>query len=149
MSPIIASTKVLEAFFFILCRSSVTEALFFSRQQGEFIHHDLFEKLIEFVLIHSKGTVRAQRGVELISLPLDDVEIEWFEHFLKDGKGKTLSGARDTIIMRELAKGEVAFLRDGKKVAGHKVAGVNWATLRENLTPGFGVDNESHDAIMS
>ena len=133
--PSIASSKVLEAFFFILCRSSITEAFFFLREQGESIHHDLFEKLIDFVLVHSSGGIRAKRGIELISLPLDDAENDCFEKYLKEGKGRTLPGASDTIIMRELAKGDSNFLlQSGKKVAGRKVAGVNWATLQESLS---------------
>lgn len=132
ISPSIASRKVLEAFFFILCRSSITEAFFFSRDHGEFIHRDLFEKLIDFVLVHSSGTIRAERGVELISLPLDEAEKAWFEDYLQDGKGRTLFGSGDTIIMRRLATGDSTFLlENGKKMAERKVAGVNWATLGE------------------
>ena len=150
VSPCIVSSKVLEAFFFILCRSSITEAFFFSREQGEFIHHNLFEKLVNFVLVNSTGTIRARRSVELINLPFDDVENAWFEEYLKDGKGRTLSGASDTIIMKGLATGNTTFLLEhGKNIAGRKIDGVNWATIRESLQNGPGLETGSLDVSMS
>lgn len=150
VSPCIVSSKVLEAFFFILCRSSITEAFFFSREQGEFIHHNLFEKLVNFVLVNSTGTIRARRSVELINLPFDDVENAWFEEYLKDGKGRTLSGASDTIIMKGLATGNTTFLLEhGKNIAGRKIDGVNWATIRESLQHGPGLETGSLDVSMS
>ncbi|MCJ1466516.1 hypothetical protein MMC07_005136 [Pseudocyphellaria aurata] len=150
VSPCIASNKVLEAFFLIVCRASVTEAFFFSREQGEFIHRNLFEKLINFVLVDSTGTIRAKRSVELINLPFDNVENNWFEEYLKDGKGRTLSGASDTIIMKGLATGDSTFLLEhGQSIAGRKIAGVNWATIRESLQHGPGIDAGSRDVLMS
>ena len=150
VSPVISSHKVLEAFFLILCRSSITEAFFYSREQGEFIHQNLFEKLINFVLVNSTGTIRAKRSVELINLPFDDIENTWFEEYLKDGKGRTLSGAGDTIIMKRLATGDSTFLLEhGKNFAGRKIDGVNWATIRESLQHGPGIEAESMDVIMS
>ncbi len=95
------------------------------------------------------GKLKGKRSVELISLPFDDVENAWFDEHLKDGKGKRLPGASDTIIMRGLAKGDPTFLEKAKNLPGRKVDGVNWETFRESLHHGSGAETESMDMLMS
>lgn len=86
----------------------------------------------------------------MINLPFDDVENAWFEEYLKNGKGRTLSGASDTIIMKGLATGNTSFLLEhGKNIAGRKIDGVNWATIRESLQNGAGLETGSLDVSMS
>lgn len=137
-------------FFQVLCRSSITEAFYFSREQSEFTHRHLFEKLIDFVLGNSSGNSQGKRSVELISLPFDDVENLWFDEYLEEGKGRKLPGANDTIIMRGLAKGDPTFLVDhAQSVNGRKVDGVNWATFRESLKQSSGLGTDSGDLVMS
>lgn len=134
VSPCITSNKALEALFFVLCRSSISEAFFFSRGQGETVHHDLFEKLVGFVLKSSKGESRAMRGFVLISLPLNDIEEAWFYEYLRNGDGKTLPGATDTIIMRRLVKEDTNLLLEHQEtLASNKIDGINWLTLKESL----------------
>lgn len=88
--------------------------------------------------------------MELISLPLDDEEGVWFEGYLKDGEGRELPGAGDTVIMRGLARGDPTFLLEhGKDIAGRKIDGVSWATLRESLQRGQGHDTAQADVLMS
>lgn len=137
-------------FFQVLCQSSITEAFYFSREQGESTHRHLFEKLIDFVLGNSSGNSQGKRSVELISLPFDDVENSWFDEYLEEGKGRKLPGANDTIIMRALTKGDPTFLIDhAQSVNGVKVDGVNWATFRESLKQSSGLETGSGDVVMS
>lgn len=133
VSPGITSSKVLEAYFVVLCRASITEAFFFSRAQGELNHRILFEKLISFVHKESKGAIKATRGVELISLPLNEEEESWFEGFLDDGKGSTLPGAQDSLTMRHIATGHSSAKSQKRRAArGQTIDGVDWNTLKGN-----------------
>ncbi|MCJ1416908.1 hypothetical protein MMC32_003247 [Xylographa parallela] len=137
VSPPLASTKVLLAFFERSCKASLTEAFYFSRRRGPLQHHQLFEQLITFVHANSAGSVRASRALELIHLPLDEEEEQWFEEFLNEGKGTTLYGAKDTLMMRKIAKGQVREAVDlGSKLSGRKIDGLNWDALREGLRKG-------------
>ncbi|MCJ1392404.1 hypothetical protein MMC18_005271 [Xylographa bjoerkii] len=137
VSPPLASFKVLSAFFERSCKASLTEAFYFSRRCGPLQHHQLFEQLITFVHANSAGDVRASRALELIHLPLGEKEEQWFEEFLNEGKGNTLYGAMDTLMMRKIARGKVRDAVDlGSKLSGRKIDGLNWMTLREGLQKG-------------
>ena len=128
------SSKVLEAFFTILCRASITEAFFFSRARGERAHQNLFEKLIEFVLLDSQGAVRELRSLELVSLPLNDREASWFEDFLQTGRVSRLPGASDTIILRGLATGRQDIISSQDRHRNnHKIAGLDWTILDNSI----------------
>lgn len=103
------------------------------------MHHNLFEKLINFVLADSTDDIRARRCVDLISLPLNEEEENWFDEYLKDGKGRTLLGARDTLIARGLLKGNPKdLLAYEKNMVNRKVNGVNWMTFKESVQHGLG-----------
>lgn len=136
--PDITSEEVLEALFLALCQSSITEAFFFSRKQDEATHHQFFQKLIHFVHADSKEEPKAERGASFISLPLTEIEDNWVTEYLKDGQGKKLPHAKDTLIMRGLTKGDVSFPEDdGDKKGDEKIHGVNWAMLKEGLRRGL------------
>lgn len=132
VSPSIQSNKVLEAFFLVLCRSSVIEALSFSRNQGGETSRNLFENLINFVLTDTSDLIRASRVNDFISLPLNDKEEVWFNDYLKEGKGRTLLGANDTVIMRGLLRGNEKPLLEHDSTDSGKIDGVNWTTFKQN-----------------
>ncbi|MCJ1282794.1 hypothetical protein MMC26_002120 [Xylographa opegraphella] len=135
--PPLASAKVLCAFFERSCKASLTEAFYFSRCRGPLQHRPLFVELITFVHANSAGSARASRALELINLPFSDEEERWFEEFLNRGLGTTLYGAKDTLMMRKLAKGQVKEAVDlGSKLSGRKIDGLNWDILREGLRKG-------------
>ena len=139
VSPAITSNRVLEIFFTVMCRASITEAFHFSRSYDDLTHRRLFEKLLTFVHADAGGPTRATRGVELINLPLNETEVVWLEEFLTEGKGKTLYGASDTFIMRKVAVGEVQDISDdGRNRSGPKISGVNWTILTDSLRHGLG-----------
>ena len=120
-----------------MCTASLTEAFYFSRSQGALRHQQLFEQLISSVLSSHAGDARGNRARELIALPLDEEEGSWFEEFLLEGKGHSLPGARDTVMMRKVATGRIVeAVEFGRQLTGRKFDGVNWANLREGLQQG-------------
>ncbi|KAL2045694.1 hypothetical protein N7G274_002124 [Stereocaulon virgatum] len=132
VSPSITSSKVLEAYFLVLCRANVTEAFYFSRAQGDMNHRVLFEQLIAFVHTNSTGAIKATRGVELISLPLNEEEESWFDAYLEE-KGSTLPGAIDTFLMRGVATGRThSKEHHRRRPSGRRIDGMNWDTLRNS-----------------
>ena len=72
--------------------------------------------------------------MELIVLPFDHEEEDWFEEYLLRGKGKGLYGAKDTVIARRIATG-----RDGdveglaKEIRERKIDGLSWVGLAKGL----------------
>lgn len=136
--PEITSEEVLEALFLALCQSSITEAFFFSRKKDEAIHHKLLQKLIYFVHTDSNNELKATRGATFISLPFNEMEDNWVTEYLRDGQGKKLPRAKDTLIMRGLTKGDLRVIEDDvDKKGSEKINGVNWALLKEGLRQGL------------
>lgn len=130
----ITSSKVLEAFFLVLCRTSVTEAFFFSRAQGELIHRGLFEHLIKFVLTDSPGSLRASQSGELVTLPLDETEESWLQDYLGEGEGKRFQGAADTLNIRAMTTGRFDALESQMEFSkDRKINGLNWAKLTDQI----------------
>ena len=126
---------MLNAFFVVLCETSITEAFYFSRGYDEPIRRHLFEKLIDFVHSDSDRELRASRGVELIGLPLDEEEGAWLEGYLTEGKGAAPSGAQDTLVMRRIATGRLQEAAILVKSLHEKksIQGLNWTSLSEKL----------------
>ncbi|KAE8390210.1 hypothetical protein BDV23DRAFT_172545 [Aspergillus alliaceus] len=107
VSPPLASAKVQKAFFKTLCRSSVTEAFYFTRDHDDSLRQNYLEQLIDYVHTMEAGDARSKRAMELIGLPFDDQEEGWFEESLLRGNAKGLHGAKDTVMMRRLATGKL------------------------------------------
>ena len=132
VSPPLSDPKVLEACFQCICKSSITEAFSFARAQTPSIHRRLFERMLIFVHGSSSGKLRSDRAVELISLPFDGEEQLWFEQFLLEGKGKSLFGAKDTVIMRYMALGQNHKAQNiSREVKERRIDNMNWASLTE------------------
>ncbi|KAL8827010.1 MAG: hypothetical protein Q9170_007184 [Blastenia crenularia] len=132
-SPAITSTKVLEAFFEVLASTSVTEALFWARKQGEASHRGLFEQLVGGVLDGVEGEERARRSVELIYLPFSKKEEVWFEAYLTGGEGRELSGADDTLAVRKMVVGRSsAIAGEEKGSVESKSNGMGWSSMRSS-----------------
>lgn len=134
VSPPLATEKVQKAFFATLCRASITEAFYFTRKHDESLHRSYLELLIEFVHKTSAGQARSKRAMELIGLPLDEKEEQWFEEALLHGNAKALHGAKDTVMMRRLATGKLSGLSaDLESLGGKKVDGLNWDVLKQSM----------------
>ena len=156
VSPGITSPEIRDAYFNYLARLSVTEAYSFARaQQPRNIRSHLLELLATSVLSSNNtsngGDDRAARGLELVDLPFDDEEEEYlFATYLLRGKGKMLPGAKDTVMMRWVAKGDMQRalnLGDDdaggrhhrpRFSAGRKHDGVNWDAVKEGIERGLG-----------
>ncbi|KAJ5198014.1 uncharacterized protein N7498_007131 [Penicillium cinerascens] len=133
-APPLATEKVQRAFFEVMCRSNVTEAFYFTRKYDEFHRRSFFEQLIEFVHKSGAGQTRSKRAMELVGLPLDEDEECWFEECLLQGNASSLPGAKDTVMMRRLAIGQMDGLgAELESLGGKKVDGLNWDDLRESM----------------
>lgn len=130
----ITESATLEAFFTILCRSSITEAFFYSRSRGEPAHRGLFEQLIDFVLVKSQGSLRGSRSAELVTLPLNEEEELWLEEYLTEGEGKRKQGAADTLIMRAMTTGRFdAMQEQSERLRDRKINNITWARLLDRI----------------
>lgn len=72
--------------------------------------------------------------MELIGLPFDVKEEEWFEEALLRGNCRTLNAAKDTVMMRRLAVGKLHNLStDLESLSGRKIDGLNWDVLKQSM----------------
>lgn len=55
------------------------------------------------------------------------------EDFLEDGKGRSLAGANDTLIMRAITSGRAECVSDRRTRNSQKIDGVDWHTLRGGM----------------
>ncbi|KAL9603710.1 MAG: hypothetical protein Q9219_001029 [cf. Caloplaca sp. 3 TL-2023] len=130
VSPAITSRKVLEAFFSVLVRASVTDAFFWARKQGEVNHRNLFEQLVHAILDEVEGEDRARRSVELIYLPFGREEEIWFETYLASEKGRDRSGAEDMLGVRKMVTGRAgASVGQSQGSGGKTTGGTGWSSL--------------------
>lgn len=126
----------------------MTEAFYISRGQPDAVHKHLLELLVDKVLSGTSGEARSERAIELINLPLDDKEESWFEEFLSSGSGRTLYGAKDTLMMRRIARGKItdAFY-DSEGLNRTQAHGLNWDVLKDGLQKGAGPRLALHEFI--
>ena len=125
---------MLEAYFTILTYASVTEAFFFARAQGGANHRTLFTQLVESVASLPSGERKAQQGVELVKLPLDDTEEPWFSEVLEGAKQNKTKGATDMLVMRDISMGRIEGLGEKVAMTGNRnIEGLNWDALVKTL----------------
>jgi Nuclear pore complex assembly len=135
VSPPLASENTRRAFFETLCRASITEAFYFCRQHDDEGHRYYLQHLISFVLSTDAGATRKDRAMELVNLPLNDQEEEWFEDHLLQGTAKVLPGAKDTVLMRRFAIGTLQNLSaEFEWLGGRKLDGIDWDGLRQSIS---------------
>jgi Nuclear pore complex assembly len=134
VEPPISSVRVLDLLIDAMCRASLTEAFFASRTYDGSRRRHVFERVVAFVHHHEPGSARAEAGVELVGLPLDDSEEQWLEDYLFKGEGQSLPGSVDTMIMRQVAMGRTT---EAERLAGfantRKIDGLNWDILTQSL----------------
>jgi Nuclear pore complex assembly len=124
------SQQTIDAYFTLLLRTNVIEAYHFARRNES--HRRLFEELITSIHEEDASEARAQRALQLIGLPFTDEEELWFEECLLHGKAAKSPGAKDSVLMRRLATGN---LQPGpttiNRLKGSKIDGVNWEDIRK------------------
>jgi hypothetical protein len=137
VQPALKSSSALELLFGALARTSINEAFSMTRTHPPHARRMLFEKLIASVLDGKGGKHAANRAVELISLPLDETEEQWFEEYLSTGEGKGLKRAKDTMLMRKVATGRYSEAAIEKGLSGQ------WAPILDGLKSGIGEKADS------
>lgn len=132
VQPILKTSAALESLFGALARTSVTEAFYFSRTQPEVARQQLFQQLISAVLDGRGSQDVATRATELVSLPLDGAEEQWFNEYLTTGDGRKLRKAKDTVIMRKVVTGK------HNESASVKNLGGQWGLVLDGFKSGMG-----------
>ncbi|KAG8158338.1 hypothetical protein KVR01_012099 [Diaporthe batatas] len=130
VQPVLRRPESLSLLFGALARTSLTEAFYFSRAHPEPARQLLFEQLIASVL-EGTGQDVAARASELVSLPLDGAEEQWFEEYLTNGGGRKLRKARDTVLMRRVVTGRHTDVSD-------KNLGGQWGVVLGGFKSGMG-----------
>ena len=134
VSPPLQDQRTLDAYFSLLCQTSVMEAYYFCRRQDEIRHQSMFETLIIAVHAEAAGESRATRALTLIGLPFSDQEESWFEDCLLRGQGASCQNAKDSVMTRRIAMGkDIDGIGALDRLRGHKINGVNWDDVRINL----------------
>ena len=130
----ITSSGTMEAFFDVLCHSSISEAYQFSRARGDLVHKKLFRRLVKFIIAQSQGADRESRSVELVTLPLTETEETWLEKYLGEEEGKNFQGAADTLAMRSLTTGRFNQIHNESELhRDRSINGLNWAKLTSSV----------------
>lgn len=133
VAPDLQSGPVLNAVFACMTQASVTEAFFFARQQGGSLHRHLFEELAYLVITAKAGEQKAQMAEELVGLPLNADEFDWFQRFLSSGSGHDLPGAQDILIMRMLLMDRMEDVeRILERTEDRQVNGLSWRSLLQS-----------------
>lgn len=130
VQPVLRRPESLSLLFGALARTSLTEAFYFSRVHPEQTRQLLFEQLIASVL-EGTGKDVAARASELVSLPLDSAEEQWFEEYLTNGGGRKLRKAKDTVLMRRVVTGRHTDISD-------KNLGGQWSVVLGGFKSGMG-----------
>lgn len=132
VQPILKTSEALELLFNAMARTSVTEAFYYSRTHSESVRGQLFRQLVSSVLSSPLSEETAARATELIGLPFDATEEEWFEEFLTQEDGKKLKRAKDTLIMRKIVTGRLS------EAVQDKSLGSGWGMVQEGVKSGLG-----------
>jgi hypothetical protein len=149
VKPPLATDAVRQSFVRYLAARNVTETYYWIRARPEHEQRQLMEALVEQTLDHRAWGARdpsetehiyprEEKAVELVGLPFGEEEEEWIEKFLTEGKGRTLKGAEDTVLMRKIAMGRLHSFATKKSKQGKAHHGVDWKTLKDGVKKGLG-----------
>lgn len=134
VSPPLQGHKTLEAYFEMLKTNNLVEAYYLAQKQPPSVHKGLFEKLVVSVLQDKPGHSRAERAALLVGLPLSEQEETWFEECLVQGAASKLSGAKDTIMARQMVTGySTSNSSMTNRFKGNSIQGVNWDNVRSGI----------------
>jgi len=131
VQPVLKSSQALELVFGAIARTSVTEAFYLSRTYPDPARKPLLQQLISSVLNGTGSQDIGTRAADLVSLPFDDAEEEWFEEFLTTGGGRGSKKAKDTLVMRKILLGQ-------QRELGDKNISAQWSTVLQGLKVGMG-----------
>lgn len=132
VQPALKTSSALSALFEAMAQTSLTEAFYFSRTKPESTRQLLFQQLVKSVLGGHGGSDIASRATELVSLPLDKAEEQWFSEYLTTGNGRKLRNAKDTVLMRRVVTGRHAESMNDKSL------GSQWGAVLGGFKSGMG-----------
>lgn len=132
VQPALKTSTALSALFEAMAQTSLTEAFCFSRTKPASARQPLFEQLIKSVLGGHGGSDIASRATELVSLPLDRAEEQWFSDYLTSGNGRKLRNAKDAVLMRRVVTGRHAESMNDKSL------GSEWGAVLGGFKSGMG-----------
>ncbi|KAL6414389.1 hypothetical protein AUP68_00908 [Ilyonectria robusta] len=135
VQPILQTSAALELLFNAMARTSVSEALFYSRTHPTHTRQLLFRQLVASVLEGRGGEEFSNRASELAFLPLDSAEEGWFEEYLTTGNGKSHKKAKDTLLIRKIASDRFSEVSNQRQ-------GGQWAGVLEGIKGGIGGQTE-------
>ncbi|KAF2702684.1 hypothetical protein K504DRAFT_475139 [Pleomassaria siparia CBS 279.74] len=132
---------------------NITETFYWIRARPNFEHKQLLEILVTSMLGRTSSYEkdlysREERAIEFVSLPFDEDEEKFVEHFLTEGKGRSYSGAADTVLMRRIATGRLQEVANDTTIKGRKHAQVNWEVLKDGVTRGLGPRNNGDSPFV-
>ncbi|RMZ84161.1 hypothetical protein DV738_g783, partial [Chaetothyriales sp. CBS 135597] len=130
VQPPLQTASSLYAYFGLLTSASLVQAFHFARRRPE--HKALFEHLVLQTHAQAPGEARAAAAIQLISLPFSSEEETWFEESLLHGRAAKCNGAKDSVLMRRLARGRLS-LEGNRAIDSYKVstiAKLDYATYR-------------------
>lgn len=130
VQPVLTTSTAMSHLFEAMARTSLIEAFYFSRTKSEQTRQLLFQQLISSVL--GGGENIAARATELVSLPLDSAEEQWFQDYLMAGDGRNLKNAKDTVLMRRVVTGRHADSMNDKSL------GSQWSAVLGGFKRGMG-----------
>jgi len=136
-SPSLTDSKSIECVFTAIAKTNVSEAFFFAREQSAYAHKHMLQMLISSVLHNSTSDQIADRATELIGLPFDAEEEQWFEDYLLCGDGTNLKKAKDTVLMRRIATGKFQEATTIKGLHSKSIGGVEWNSLIGGIENGM------------
>ena len=135
VSPSLSSSKVLHAYFLVICRFNITEAFYFLRSQDESSHRLLLQNLTSFVLTQKPGDKKALQASELATLPMNQSEEACFRDFLKQESDRGTKGSLDLLAMRDnLLSAKPNQPLGATSDLTQKINGIDWRTLNSTLT---------------
>ncbi|KYK54078.1 Elys [Drechmeria coniospora] len=129
VQPVLKTSLALELLFDAMARTNVTEALLFSRSHPPHTRQVLFRRLLSSIL-QPRGKEPAVDGGDIAFMPLDAAEEEWFEEHLTTGEGRSLSKAKETLLIRKIACDRFA-------EAGKQRSSGPWGAVLEGIRHGI------------
>ena len=98
----------------------------------------MFEMLISLVLNNSSKDTIADRSVELVNLPFNVEEEQWFEEYLLTGDGRSIKNANDTLMMRRIGTGNFKGSLELQHKGGRGIGDLDWQKLSGAVKHGLG-----------
>ena len=130
VQPILKTSLALELLVGAMARTSISEALLFSRTHSEHTRQLLFQLVLRTALSGEHNGQASSSAGELASLHFDSTEEAWFEEYLLSGEGKSFKKAKEMLLIRKIGRDEFADV-------GRLKIGGPWAPIVQGIRRGI------------